>query len=193
MRHFLLSLAIVLFLLPHHVQATDVDTDSDGLLDEVEQTIYHSNPNNSDTDNDGFTDGLEVQFAFDPNNRFNDRLEKLITVEIKSQTLTYSLGPYTIRQFKISSARKGYVTPKGEYSILVKKPVVNYRGENYYHPNTRWNMLFHRGKKAGFYIHGAYWHNRFGTPMSHGCINVPYSEMENLYNWADAGTKVQIN
>ena len=42
-------------------------------------------------------------------------------------------------------------------------------------------------------IFWAYWHNKFGQPMSHGCVNVGYDNMEGLYNWADAGTKVTIN
>jgi lipoprotein-anchoring transpeptidase ErfK/SrfK len=43
-----------------------------------------------------------------------------------------------------------------------------------------------------YYIHGAYWHHNFGHPMSHGCINVAYANMEGLYNWADVGTPITI-
>jgi lipoprotein-anchoring transpeptidase ErfK/SrfK len=71
-------------------------------------------------------------------------------------------------------------------------PKVLYKGKGYYYPNTKWNLFFLQGSEGGYYIHGAYWHNQFGTPVSHGCINVSYKNMEGLYNWADLGTKVVI-
>jgi lipoprotein-anchoring transpeptidase ErfK/SrfK len=44
-----------------------------------------------------------------------------------------------------------------------------------------------------YWIHGAYWHDNFGQPMSHGCVNVDYENMEPLYDWSQVGTKVIIN
>ncbi|MFH0951427.1 MAG: L,D-transpeptidase, partial [bacterium] len=46
--------------------------------------------------------------------------------------------------------------------------------------------------KYRYYIHGAYWHNNFGQPMSHGCVNVAYDNMEDLYWYAQIGTKVIV-
>jgi len=42
-------------------------------------------------------------------------------------------------------------------------------------------------------IHGAYWHDNFGTPMSHGCINMGLREAEWLFNFAQVGTWVHIH
>ncbi len=42
------------------------DSDKDGLTDEQETTVYHSNPSKADTDNDGYTDGLEVKNGYSP-------------------------------------------------------------------------------------------------------------------------------
>jgi lipoprotein-anchoring transpeptidase ErfK/SrfK len=42
-------------------------------------------------------------------------------------------------------------------------------------------------------IHGAYWHNNFGTPMSHGCVNVNLPDAAWLYNWAPVGTLVNVH
>ena len=160
--------------------------------DETEMNIYHTNPNSSDTDNDGFSDGEEVKFNFDPNRAVNDRLEKRIEVSLKDQALTYFLGPYSIKAIKISSGIKKGSTPVGIFKVLQKKPLVTYKGSNYFFPNTRWNMMFAKTKLGNLYIHGAYWHNKFGQPMSHGCINVSYNDMENLYNWTDEDTKIII-
>ena len=44
----------------------------------------------------------------------------------------------------------------------------------------------------GYGIHGAYWHNNFGHPMSHGCINMRPEEAGIVYSWADVGTNVIV-
>jgi lipoprotein-anchoring transpeptidase ErfK/SrfK len=42
-------------------------------------------------------------------------------------------------------------------------------------------------------LHGAYWHNNFGYPMSHGCVNLPVELAEFLYGWAPLGTPVLVS
>ena len=44
-----------------------------------------------------------------------------------------------------------------------------------------------------FAIHGAYWHDNFGTPVSHGCVNVTPADAEWLYNWMSYGTLVNVH
>ena len=117
---------------------------------------------------------------------------KHILVTLKTQTLQYFEGDTLVGEFKISSGLRGTPTPPGDYTILAKKPTVNYFGENYRFPNTKWNLMFKAHSPLNYYIHGAYWHNNFGKPMSHGCVNVSYANMEPLYNWADVGTPVTI-
>jgi lipoprotein-anchoring transpeptidase ErfK/SrfK len=46
---------------------------------------------------------------------------------------------------------------------------------------------------SGYAIHGAYWHNNFGAPMSHGCVNMTPGEAQILYNWAPIGTEVYVH
>jgi len=47
----------------------------------------------------------------------------------------------------------------------------------------------------GFGIHGTYWHDNFGHPMSHGCINMKTEEVEQIYYWAnpELGEKQSIH
>ena len=96
--------------------------------------------------------------------------------------------------FPISSGIATMPTPKGEFKILDKLQVKDYggRGYNFSYPDTKWNLHFATGKYR-YYIHGAYWHNKFGKPMSHGCVNVSYDNMEPLYWFAQVNTKVIIN
>ncbi len=42
----------------------------------------------------------------------------------------------------------------------------------------------------GYALHGTYWHNNFGHPMSHGCVNLRTQDAAWLFNWASVGTTV---
>lgn len=173
-------------------KALDLDSDMDGLSDETEINIYKTDPRNTDSDNDGYSDKIEVDSSYDPNVPEHTKIDKKIIVNLEKQELSYYLGRYLLDNFKISSGTAKYPTPLGEYPILKKKPLVTYKGFGYFYPNTKWNLMFKKGSWGNFYIHGAYWHNNFGKKVSHGCVNVAYANMENLYNWADENTKISI-
>lgn len=170
----------------------DLDTDKDGLNDAWEIALS-TNLNNSDTDSDGYKDGREVMSGHNPKSKDTKPVEKVIKVDLTRQKLAYYFGDRKLEEFFISSGIKSMPTPKGEFKILDKVPVKVYggKGYNFYYPNTKWNLHFYTGKLR-FYIHGAYWHNNFGKPASHGCVNVSYENMNRLYDWAQVGTKVVI-
>lgn len=172
---------------------TIIDQDKDGLSDSWEK-LLGTDPVNPDTDGDGYKDGAEVVAGFDPLSGEPKKVEKLIKVDLKTQHLWYYFGDKLMADFPISSGIKSLPTPKGEFKILDKVPVKRYGGPgyNFDFPNTKWNLHF-TTKKLRYYIHGAYWHNNFGHPMSHGCVNVSYANMEALYWFAQVGTKVIIN
>lgn len=84
-------------------------------------------------------------------------------------------------------------TPIGFYSIHTKYLSQTMEGtisDEYYRvPDVPWVMYF---DNAGNALHGTYWHNNFGTPMSHGCVNLPLDVAEFLYDWAPEGTAVTV-
>jgi hypothetical protein len=125
-----------------------------------------------------------------PNNSVLD--QKQIVVTLENQTLTYFEGTRVVGEFKISSGLIKTPTPTSEFEVISKKPIVNYIGPGYNYPKTKWNLMFKESPGGNYYIHGAYWHNNFGKPMSGGCVNVSYANMEGLYDWADVGTKIII-
>jgi hypothetical protein len=51
-------------------------------------------------------------------------------------------------------------------------------------------VLFYDGD---FAVHGAYWHNDFGTPVSHGCINLRVEDARWLFDWAAVGMLIHIH
>lgn len=168
----------------------DVDSDNDGLNDKWE-LIIGTDLLNSDTDGDGYSDGTEVNDGYNPLKNNGSKVKKLIKVDLKTQNLSYYFDDKLLESFPISSGIAQLPTPKGNFKILDKVPSKNYRGVGYYYPDTKWNLHFTTGNYR-YYIHGAYWHNNFGHPMSHGCVNVSYANMEKLYNWANVGTDVEI-
>src|SRR3989339_684253 len=183
---------IFFFLIVLPAKAEVLDSDKDGLSDVDEMYIYHTDPQLADTDGDGYLDGLEVDRGFDPLNSSTEKIAKKIEVDLKTQTLVYYFGDKKMDEFLISSGIPSLPTPRGQFEILKKKPIINYSGPGYYLPNTKWNLLFTYKGGLGVFVHGAYWHNNFGHPMSHGCVNVAYSNMEDLYNFSEVGTKVVI-
>ena len=80
------------------------------------------------------------------------------------------------------------VTPIGDFRIFEKKPAVHMGNgnlfadaEDYELPGVSWVLYF---TEHGHAFHGTFWHDNFGTPMSHGCINMRTSEARWLFRWA---------
>ncbi len=53
-------------------------------------------------------------------------------------------------------------------------------GPGYYLPNVEWVQYFYEE----YAFHGTYWHNKFGQPMSHGCVNMTNEDARWLFDWA---------
>ena len=48
-------------------------------------------------------------------------------------------------------------------------------------------------RPEGYGLHGTYWHHNFGTPMSHGCVNLQTDDAGWLFGWASVGTLVNVH
>lgn len=85
------------------------------------------------------------------------------------------------------------VTPLGNWAIWEKLDSQTMEGtisDQYYRvPDVPYVMYF---DDRGDALHGTYWHNNFGHPMSHGCVNLPMDVAAFLYDWAGIGTPVTI-
>ncbi|MDP2656009.1 MAG: L,D-transpeptidase family protein [bacterium] len=169
-----------------------LDADKDGLNDAWEIKLG-SDLMNPDTDGDGIKDGQEVTDGYSPIRADKTPVKKQIRVDIKKFQLQYFQDGALLDTILVSTGVRGYPTPRGDFKILQKKPVVHYGGPGYDLPNTKWNLKFTIYNGWGYFIHGAYWHNLFGIKnVSHGCVNVAYKDMERLYEWAQVGTPVHV-
>jgi hypothetical protein len=135
--------------------------------------------------------------------------EKLLVVDLEAQLVSAFEGDQMVFSQRCSSGAEGTETPRGEFRTYHKGPSVHMTNqgdalENIYNlPGVPWCTFF---TTIGNAFHGAYWHNDYGRPRSHGCVNLPSDAAKFLYRWTrpnvppDAdyvnlpgdGTRVQI-
>ncbi|MCL4257367.1 MAG: L,D-transpeptidase [Anaerolineales bacterium] len=131
--------------------------------------------------------GLEKHFVEVP--RSVGPNERWIDVNLSTQTLEAYEGSTLIRSFVISSGRAGSPTVTGTFKIWIKVRIQDMSGPGYYIRDVPWVMYFY----GDYGIHGTWWHNNFGTPMSAGCVNMTIEDAHWMYNWASVGTTVQVH
>ena len=123
--------------------------------------------------------------------------DKRIEVDLTTQTLRAYEGDTLFMESRISSG-KLYPTPTGEFTIWRKIRSTKMSGGTgsgyYYLPNVPFVMFYSNSQVAprrGFSLHGTYWHNNFGHPMSHGCVNMKTRDAKKLFEWADPPTTAE--
>jgi lipoprotein-anchoring transpeptidase ErfK/SrfK len=119
--------------------------------------------------------------------------KKHIYVDLSTQTLTAYEGKNVVMTYPVATG-KWNRTPTGDFYIWVKLRYTRMSGGDpadgtYYNLyNVPYTMFFYNDetpKSLGFSVHGAYWHNNFGHPMSHGCVNMRPEDAGKLFEWAD--------
>lgn len=117
---------------------------------------------------------------------------KRIEVDLTHQKVYAYESNIKVYEFVVSTGKWGR-TPTGVFTIWAKVKSQLMSGGSrqlhtyYYLPNVPWVMFFYNKditKMRGFSFHGTYWHDNFGHPMSHGCINMKTEEAKLLYEWA---------
>jgi lipoprotein-anchoring transpeptidase ErfK/SrfK len=123
------------------------------------------------------------------------RDDRRIVIDLGQQKLTAYENDRIVLQTIVSTGKpragdqkeKPTTTPLGSFRIRNKFPSrhMGYGAltDNifaYELPGVPWTMIFH---KDGYALHGAYWHNNFGTRMSHGCVNMRYDDAKWLFRW----------
>jgi lipoprotein-anchoring transpeptidase ErfK/SrfK len=114
--------------------------------------------------------------------------ERWLQVDLSSQRLIAWEGNTPVYAVIVSTGKPATPTVTGVFEVQSMHRSTRMRGPGYDVPNVPWTMYFHRG----YAIHGAYWHYNFGTPVSHGCVNVAVDHAEWLFNWSSVGTPVVV-
>lgn len=135
----------------------------------------------------------EVAIGKDAKAVLGESSNKKIFVDLSAQRLYAKEGDVIVHEFPVSTG-KWWKTPTGTFQIWIKLRYTRMSGGSkangtYYNlPNVPYTMYFYNDavpKYKGYGIHGAYWHNNFGIPMSHGCVNMDPEDAGVLYAWAN--------
>lgn len=145
--------------------------------------------NNNITDENLIFPG-QILFIPDPEDVLAEVSEtgKQIVVILSLQKVYAYEDGKLIKEFVVSTGVSDHPTVQGTYFIYQKLESTRMTGPGYDLPDVPWTMYFYQG----YGLHGTYWHNNFGYPMSHGCINMKTDEAKWLFNWAPYGTQVNI-
>jgi LysM repeat protein len=115
--------------------------------------------------------------------------KRVIEINLSDQTLTAWQGGVAVLRTHVSSGKASTPTVPGQFSVYHKLDSQRMTGPGYDLPGVPWVMYFYKN----YAIHGAYWHNSFGVPISHGCVNMTVEDARALYEWAAVGTEVVVN
>lgn len=122
---------------------------------------------------------------------------KRILVDRSTEMLYAYEGDTLFMQSRISTGLEFTPTPIGTFRVYkmtpsryMQGPIENVSDQFFDLPGVPWNLYF---TSDGAVIHGAYWHDKFGQPWSHGCVNLPIEKAKELYLWADLGTTVTVH
>jgi lipoprotein-anchoring transpeptidase ErfK/SrfK len=122
--------------------------------------------------------------------------EKEVVVSLGAQRLWAYEGEHPVLATFVSTGTAEtpeVATPVGQFRVLVKLPMETMtgtvNGEPYQVDDVPYVLYF---TDEGHALHGTYWHNNFGAPMSHGCVNLPMDVAEWMFRWAPEGTAVTV-
>lgn len=118
--------------------------------------------------------------------------ERWISINLFEQTLAVYEGGELIFATVASTGHYGAWTQPGNFQVWAKLERDDMTGglENsfYFLQNVPWVLYFDNARA----LHGTYWHDRFGTPTSRGCVNLSPADAEWIYRFADEGTWVHV-
>ncbi|AGC42570.1 ErfK/YbiS/YcfS/YnhG family protein [Myxococcus stipitatus DSM 14675] len=109
-----------------------------------------------------------------------------VDVDLDAQVLVAYEGERPVYATLISSGKPGTDTPEGLFRVWIKFAEADMTGngtagnDTYRVATVPWTMFF----EQDYALHTAYWHDRFGEPTSHGCVNLAPRDAKALYGWA---------
>lgn len=124
-------------------------------------------------------------------------IARRIEVDLGAQRTYLFENGNVVQSYAISSGRPGTPTPTGNFRVYAHTAEQDLgalcydptRTDSYCTKDVKWLTWF----APDIAFHATYWHNNFGTRMSHGCVNMPTNVAEFVYRWAPVGTEVWVH
>lgn len=108
-------------------------------------------------------------------------------IDLSDQTMTVYVAERLAYTFKVSTARRGYITPVGRYQALWLSP--KHRSRKYDNAPMPWAVFFH----GGYAVHGTTEIRRLGKPASHGCVRLHPDNARTFFSLVkDAGIEATL-
>lgn len=120
------------------------------------------------------------------NKRIEVDLEKQTFRCFEAETVVLDTLCSTGIYLRNENGQRIYGTPAGDWTISRKRPSRHMAGDDgasadfFDLPGVPWVSYFHWWGTA---VHGTYWHNDFGIPHSHGCLNLPSETAKWVFRW----------
>jgi lipoprotein-anchoring transpeptidase ErfK/SrfK len=138
--------------------------------------------------------------------QFSTGTDRRLFVYLDSQSVEAVENGKVVRTFKVSTGKSKTPTATGSYYIYdryrhktMRSDVGQGRPGFYEVKDVPYTQFFHKD----YAFHGAFWHNNFGRPASHGCVNMATKEQNKrwpkvsedagwLYHWGALGIPVTV-
>jgi len=132
---------------------------------------------------------------------YNAGVGKVIVISLSRQVLTAFQDGNAVLTTFVATGRPQLPTPPGVYRIFARYSPYKFvspwpYGSPWWYPSS-WTSFAMEFAAGGYFIHDAPWRSWYGPGANlyngtHGCVNVPYSPMATLWNWAPNGTTVVV-
>ena len=120
--------------------------------------------------------------------------DKKIVVDLNHQTVSCFEGNTEVRFCRVSTGAKydmygnvvdNWSTPVGDYHVVNRKFLSLHMAggsaaSGYELFGVSWTSIF---ATPGVAFHSTFWHNNYGEPMSHGCVNMTPEDSKFIYRW----------
>lgn len=97
-------------------------------------------------------------------------------IDVSSQTMTVSKYGEVLYRWNVSTARKGYFTPRGTYRPQRTERM--WYSRKYEMSPMPYSVFFH----GGYAIHGTGAVRQLGRPASHGCVRLQTANAATFYS-----------
>ena len=111
--------------------------------------------------------------------------EHWVGVCLAEQTAIAYEGDRPVFAALIASGLPGTPTVQGIFRTWLRLETGKMSGPGYYIEDVTWTCYFY----SGYSLHTAYWHDAFGRPRSHGCVNMSPHDAWWVYRWSAVGGK----
>jgi lipoprotein-anchoring transpeptidase ErfK/SrfK len=123
------------------------------------------------------------------NKRIEVQLENQLVIAYENNIPVFTTPVSTGAIFRAGT----YSTPKGSFITYYKRPsrhmaAGDLAASGFDLPGVPWVQYL---TESGISFHGTFWHNDFGRPRSHGCINLSTAAAKWLYRWTSPMVAIQ--